>query len=270
MEINFDHKNMLSHIRATISNENTYMRNKIAGEDMEDNPDLYVPKQEYADRYSKIDAHSVFSVAFYYASLKALNNKENVFSSIGQYYSLFHLSFALIALNFTISDEKLVKIRHSELKNLLVNLDTTKVITKNYIEFYEDLQEVREYLNYINVPNGFMKFMTLRRGHMFTSRFFKKDTYISSYCHESISVLFEILNKYYIFLHSIECSLTSKAKTNNNRPMLFKSIRRISWYDWYGEDFLNNFFESSVIKEIDIFLGKHDINPPDESFFDDY
>ena len=113
MEINFDHKNMLSHIRGTVSNKNTYMRNKIDVEELEDNPDLYVPKEEYADRYSRIDAHSVFSVAFYYASLKALDNKENVLSSIGQYYSLFHLSFALIALNFTIPDEKLIKVRHS-------------------------------------------------------------------------------------------------------------------------------------------------------------
>jgi hypothetical protein len=261
MRITFNNENLLSQIRKTILNQEF---NHSFGNDS-----FYCPNETTYDRYSKIDAHSVFAVAFYFSSKKALSNQEHVLSAIAQYYSIFHLSFALISLNFNIEDKKLEKIRHSQLKNVLKNLNTIKVISENFIYLYEDLQEVREYLNYINVPNGYSKFIFLRRGHIFKSRFFSEDISIPLYPSKSMEILSQIIDEYFDFLHTIEESIISKKKTNGERPLLFKCIRRISNFDWYGEDFLNNSFSSDTIKEVNTFLSKKDIYP-DEHFFDDF
>lgn len=266
MEIIFNNRNMLKHIRNTITYQDYSF---ILSSGDKHISGMYTPNDETSDRYEKIDAHSVFAVAFYYSSKSALDNGDHVLSSIAQYYSIFHLSYALISMDFSIPNEKLSKIRHSQLKNILKSLSTKKVISSNCIDFYEDLQYVREYLNYINVPTGHQKFMSLRRGHLFYSKFYSKDIYISSYATVSIKVVFEIISKYFDLLHDIEKSICSNSKTNGMRPTLFRSIRRISIFDYYGEDFLNNSFSREVVRETNTFLAKNDISP-EEFFFKDF
>lgn len=275
VDLSFSKENLLQHIRNTFSSNYTHSINRLKDDNPDEKGDLlvnlnwFLPKPEFKDRYTKIDAHAIFAIGFYYSSKQALKNKDHVLSSIGQYYALFHLSFSLVSLNFANDENILNKVRHSQLKNLLRDLVNKKVITEDFVKFFEDLQEVREYLNYINVPNGYMKFMTLKRGHSFTSRLIDRDIYISSYCIESVGVLGDLVDKYFDFLHEIENSLISKSKTKGNRPELFKCLRRVTLYDWYGEDFLNNFFNKEIRIEIERFLGMKDVSP-DANFFDDY
>ena len=266
--LEFRSKNLLNHIRKTIVNGLDFIPKDADGNPPDYLSDFFVPHEDFEDRYGKIDAHSVFAVAFYYSAKNAIENKEHILASIALYYSMFHLSFALIALNFSIPDQKLEKIRHSELKNVLKNLVTLKVIDDDYIFLYEDLQEVREYLNYINVPTGYLKFMSLRRGHVFTSKYFSEDIYIGSFCIKSLEQVHKIISNYYILLHDIEESIVSKKRTKGVRPELFKAIRRVTLFDWYGEDFLNNSFNSEVRENTEKFLARNDIYP-DENFFDD-
>jgi hypothetical protein len=70
MRITFNNENLLSQIRKTILNQEF---NHSFGNDS-----FYCPNETTYDRYSKIDAHSVFAVAFYFSSKKALSNQVHI------------------------------------------------------------------------------------------------------------------------------------------------------------------------------------------------
>lgn len=60
-------------------------------------------------------------------------------------------------------------------------------------------------------------------------------------------------------LDNIEQKVASNSLTNGSRPRIFNSIRRISYYDYYGEELMENFFPEKVLDEIGLFLDYHDV-----------
>lgn len=251
--IEFDCSKLLKKIKNTIGSES------------EPNSHIYSPLPEYKDRYDKVDAHAIFAVSFYFSSKKALDDGDVVLASIGQYYSIFHLSFALVSLNFSYSDSQLEKIHHSKLKGLLSNLSERKIVSGEFLDLYDDLQEVREHFNYLNVQSGGGKFYILRRGYSVHSKCFG-DIKFDKLSSSASEVVYNLLDKFYKMLHTIELSLISKTKTDKHRPIIFKSIRRISMYDWYGEDMMENFYPEEVMKEIEHFLGCRDESPDSDYY----
>ena len=256
IDMKFDCSKFLDGIRKTIclTDESFYHGNQ------EKDPTWYRPLPEYIDRYNKIDAHSVFAVSLFFSSKHSLKEGNRVLASIGQYYSIFHLAYALVSLNFSLEDNTLKRINHSKLRSLLINLSDRDIISIDFLKLYLDLQEVREYFNYLDIKNGQGKFMILRRGHLTHSYCFGDIRFsdISAQAEEPISI---IIDEFFSMLHEIELQIISKRKTNGHRPDVFRSIRRLSWYDWFGEDMMMNFYSDAVMRDIEHFLGCQDIKP---------
>ena len=256
LDIKFDCTKFLDGIRKTIGSVDESF-NPVKHEK---NSTRFMPLPGYIDRYNKIDAHSVFAVSLFFSSKHSLEEGNRVLSSIGQYYSIFHIGYALVSLNFSFKDSNLKRINHSQLKNLLKNLVDRDIISVDFLNLYLDLKNVREYFNYLNVESGQDKFMVLRRGHLTHSKCFG-DIHlidISAKAEEPISI---IIDTFFSMLHEIELQITSNRKTNGHRPDIFRSIRRLSWYDWFGEDMMMDFYSDEVMKEIEHFLGCHDLVP---------
>jgi len=261
LDIKFDCSKFLGGVRKTIcpADESFYHANQ------EKNPTWFSPLPEYIDRYNKIDAHSVFAVSLFFSSKHSLEEGNRVLASIGQYYSMFHLGYALVCLNFSLKDSTLKRMSHSKLKNLLINLEDRGIISIDFLKLYLDLQEVREYFNYLNAENGKNKFMILRRGHLTHSNCFG-DVHLSDISAQAEEPISIIIDRFYSMLHEIELQITSKRKTNGHRPEIFRSIRRLSQYDWFGDDMMMNFYSDEVMRGIEHFLGCHDVIPDHEYY----
>lgn len=259
--IKFDCSKLLDGIRETVGPEDESFYHI----DQEKPSTLFEPLPEYIDRYHKIDAHSIFAVSLFFSSKHALDEGNTILASIGQYYSIFHLGFALVSLDFSHNDNVLERMQHSKLKRLLKNFVERGIISTEFLELYLDLQEVREYFNYLDAKNGQGKFMILRRGHLTHSNCFGDIRFcdISAQAKEPILIIF---NRFFSMLHEIELQITSNRKTNGYRPIIFRSIRRLSWYDWFGEDMMMDFYPDIVMKEIEHFLGCQDVEPDYEYY----
>ena len=68
---------------------------------------------------------------------------------IGFYYSLFHMSIAMLCVEYTTPLLKLKKIRHSTLQKLIQNkLIEKSFIPLKYLDLLSELKDIREYANY--------------------------------------------------------------------------------------------------------------------------
>ena len=68
---------------------------------------------------------------------------------IGYYYSIFHMSLAVLYMDYTVNINELSQITHKKLKNLVTNkLIVRNVLHKRLGEFFEELQNARNYVNY--------------------------------------------------------------------------------------------------------------------------
>ena len=256
LDIKFDFSKFLDGIEKTIgpADESYYHSNQ------EKNPTWFRPLPEYIDRYNKIDAHSVFAVSLLFSSKHSLEEGNRVIASIEQYYSIYHLGYALVSLDFSVEDSELKKMKHAYLEKLLKALEKEGIISTDFLKLHQDLKEVREHFNYLNAENGQDKFMILRRGFLTHSNCFGDISLsdISAQAEEPISI---IIDRFFSMLHEIELQITRNRKTNGYRPDIFRSIRRLSWYDWFGEDMMMNFYSDAVMREIEHFLGCRDIEP---------
>lgn len=261
LDIKYDCLKLLDGIRKTIGPEVEGLNHN----NQEKYPTWFRPLPEYADRYNKIDAHSVFAVSLFFSSKHSLEEGNTVLASIGQYYSLFHLGYALASLNFSYSDGNLKRVGHSNLWSMLKNLNERGIISTDFLKLFDDLRDAREYFNYLNVESGDDKFMALRRGFSTHSNCFG-DIRLSDISAQAEEPLFTILDQFFIMLHNIELKITSNTKTNGCRPDIFRSIRRISWYDWFGEDMMLNYHSDAAMRETEHFLGRHDISPDSEYY----
>lgn len=252
----FNMSKLINGIKGTIGNEN----------------DIYCPLPEYKDRYDKIDAHAIFAVAFAFSSENALNNRDNVLSSIGQYYSIYHLCFALITLDFSIKDIDLERIGHSTLIGRLKQFIERKIVSEDILSLFIDLKRVREHFNYLDmsdtytnvggelkkIKGGFGKIELIKKGYRTDFECFGTDSYYKI-CKLANNPLKKLLSNFFVILNEIELDVRSNSLTNGSRPEIFHSIRRYSDYEYYSEDMMINYFPENVLQDIDNFLGDHDM-----------
>jgi hypothetical protein len=122
------------------------------------------PKQRYQDkvraslkqpnkwenRAIKSSLHTLAAVCF--KEVSTSNYKESnsfIFPPIGFYYSVFHLSVSLLALDINTELSELKEIHHGRLFNLIESrLVSTKVLNTTYLENFKVLRELRESSNY--------------------------------------------------------------------------------------------------------------------------
>ncbi len=72
-----------------------------------------------------------------------------IFPPIGLYYSVFHLSIAMLYLEHNTDINKLKNIHHGTLLKLVKNsLIQKKLISSDYESYFKDLQALREFCNY--------------------------------------------------------------------------------------------------------------------------
>jgi uncharacterized protein (UPF0332 family) len=68
---------------------------------------------------------------------------------IGFYYSIFHLSMAMLFLDYQTDASELKRIRHATLKNLInQRLMQKRLLANSYLDEFQHLQDIREYANY--------------------------------------------------------------------------------------------------------------------------
>lgn len=259
LDIEFDCSKFLDDIGKTIGPADKSYCNSI-----KDDLTWFRPLPEYIDRYNKIDAHSVFAVSLFFSSKHLLEEGNRVLASIAQYYSIYHLGYALVSLDFSVEDHELKRMKHSHLGHLLNALEKKGTISTNFLKLFRDLKNVREHFNYLNAENGQDKFMILRRGFLTHSNCFG-DIRLSDISVQAEEPISTIIDRFFSMLHEIELKISDE-KTNEQRPDIFRSIRRVSWSDWFGEDMMENFYSDEVMREIEHFLGYQDIIPDHEYY----
>lgn len=72
-----------------------------------------------------------------------------IYQPIGFYYSLFHMSLAMLWIHPKINPDQLSNIRHTTLMNLVKNhLEGPGFLAGNYLDLMKDLRKLRETCNY--------------------------------------------------------------------------------------------------------------------------
>jgi len=107
-------------------------------------------EDEHWNRAEKIGKHLLASIAFKESSRVSFQKTKSVLlPPIGHYYSIFHMSIALCWLNPNIDKEKLKKLKHSTLQNLILeHYVKKKILDKSFSTLMNGLKREREYLNY--------------------------------------------------------------------------------------------------------------------------
>jgi uncharacterized protein (UPF0332 family) len=105
--------------------------------------------EEWEERW-RISTKRLLSSMFFLVSAKNVyDNGNKLLSAIGYYYSLFHLSKALLFLLPKYSVEQLKGISHKEVLRLIkTEFVQTKILPKAFIEVFEYSKDVREAANY--------------------------------------------------------------------------------------------------------------------------
>ena len=87
---------------------------------------------------------------FFLVSAKSANERGNkLLSAIGYYYSLFHLSKALLFLLPQYDVEQLQGISHKKVQNLVrADLVQRKLLPKNFTDIFENTKHIQEAVNY--------------------------------------------------------------------------------------------------------------------------
>ncbi len=102
------------------------------------------------ERAEKSAKHLLVAVAFKESSKLCYNKTNSVLlPPIGYYYSMFHFSLCLCWLHPEIPDDKLSRLRHSSLQNLISSFFINQhILDKHFLELINELKEEREWLNY--------------------------------------------------------------------------------------------------------------------------
>jgi uncharacterized protein (UPF0332 family) len=108
-------------------------------------------ESEWWQRTAKSAKHILTAVCFREVSQSTSEKTGNViFSPIGFYYSLFHMGVAMLYMEHTTTQQELVRMRHSNLQALIQGrLVNTHLLPKEYLELLRELQDLREYANYV-------------------------------------------------------------------------------------------------------------------------
>lgn len=91
---------------------------------------------DIGNRYRILNSHLIFGVGFYFGSRLSLKTGNYISSGIQIYYSIFHLTFSLIALDFSIKSKKLDIIRHGSLKSKLEKYSKDGIVNKGFLALF--------------------------------------------------------------------------------------------------------------------------------------
>lgn len=108
-------------------------------------------EEEWWRRTNKCAKHLLTGVCFRETS-QSISDKTGsaIFSPIGFYYSLFHVGVAMLYMEYTTSRSELRRIHHSTLQSLIKDkLVSTKLLAQDYLQLLRELQQLREYANYV-------------------------------------------------------------------------------------------------------------------------
>ena len=127
-------------------------------------------------RAEKAAKHILSAVAFKESSKISFDKTESVLlPPIGYYYSFFHMAVALCWLHPGIEKEKLEKLRHSTLQNLIMdNFVKQDLLPSSFTEAMKVLKEEREWLNYTFGEFDYDFFETVENNEKLTSMEFIK------------------------------------------------------------------------------------------------
>lgn len=190
-------------------------------------------ENEWLDR-SEIAAKRILTAICYRESSNKIyqSNKSVALPSIGYYYSIFHLSIALLALDYTTKLSDLRQIKHK----YLINLIYSKFIQRNllpidYHELFLDLKYLREYVNYV-----------------FGSEYFNKSLLDDLYyrTEEAFDSAIKLINEIHKAISDLD-------------PILYYIQGNIG--DHFGDDILQNFLSEIDMKSVEDYLLKHDLTP---------
>jgi len=107
-------------------------------------------EDECWERSEKSAKHILSAIAFKESSCVSFKKTKSVLlPPIGYYYSFFHMAVALCWLDPRIKKEKLEKLRHSTLQNLILdNFINQNILSSSFTDTMQELKEEREWLNY--------------------------------------------------------------------------------------------------------------------------
>jgi len=109
-----------------------------------------IEQDEVFSRTERCGKHFLAAVAFRENANSTFKKTQSKFlPSIGNYYSCFHLSVAMLSLDYATNISQLEKIHHTTLQNLVrANLEIKKLINPSFLQIMKNLQEIRETSNY--------------------------------------------------------------------------------------------------------------------------
>jgi hypothetical protein len=101
-------------------------------------------------RTERCAKHILAAIAFRENAKSTFEKTQSVFlPSIGNYYAYFHLSIAMLSLDYGTPTNKLEKLRHTQLQKLVKsNLEERGIINESHLKIMLWLKEVREISNY--------------------------------------------------------------------------------------------------------------------------
>jgi hypothetical protein len=121
-------------------------------------------QDERFSRTERCGKHILSAIGFRENAKSTFEKTKGVFlPSVGYYYSYFHLSIAMLSLDYATPIEKLENLKHTQLLNLIENnLEKKKIINNSFLTTMKWLKKIRETSNYSVNPflydsTGFLK-----------------------------------------------------------------------------------------------------------------
>jgi uncharacterized protein (UPF0332 family) len=139
---------------ADIQYENVkdYLRKKIFKQSFSDRINQLINEsQDDWDRRARGSAQRILTATcFRETAIASAESKDSlIYQPIGLYYSMFHLSLAMLWLNPRVDTKDLKEIHHSRLISFVKSqLVQAKFIDKSFLDLLCDLKELREFCNY--------------------------------------------------------------------------------------------------------------------------
>lgn len=108
-------------------------------------------EDEWWARTAKSAKHLLTSICFREVAKSSYELTGSVLlSPVGFYYSVFHLSVAMLYMEYSTPRTDLRRLRHARLRSLIQErLINRHIVDRQYLDLFRDLQELREYANYV-------------------------------------------------------------------------------------------------------------------------
>jgi|GEM_PF-1301064 len=105
---------------------------------------------KWFDRYPKSAHHLLAAICFRENSQSIWEETKTILlPPIGFYYSIFHLSMALLFLDYQTDTDELKRIKHGTLEKFInQRLIQKQLLSNAYLDEFQRLQDIREYANY--------------------------------------------------------------------------------------------------------------------------